>query len=74
MADEPVELRPEDLDDRMVEIVGGNEGWHGFVGRAVDRQEHGWIAVHLDATDPEDDRVVYPLCVDDVILRPDLED
>jgi hypothetical protein len=67
------QLEPQDVDDRMVEIIGGNEGFQGFVGRAQDRHEHGWIAVHLDATDPEDDRVIYPLGADDVKLRPDLE-
>jgi hypothetical protein len=65
---------PHDLDGRMVEITGGAEGFLGFVGRAVDLGEHGWISVWLDATDPEDDRVVEPLGADDVTLRPDLED
>lgn len=67
------DLTPADLDGRMVEITGGAEGFIGFVGMAVDLQQHGWIEVRLDATDPEDERVVSPLGADEVILRPDLE-
>jgi hypothetical protein len=60
-----------ELNDRMVEIVSGE--FSGFVGLAEDRNEHGWIGVVLDAVDPEDDRVVYPVLPEDVIIRPDLE-
>jgi hypothetical protein len=68
------ELTPADLDGRMVEITGGADGFIGFVGMAVDLQQHGWIEVRLDATDPEDGRIISPLGADDVIIRPDLED
>lgn len=69
----PHEPTPQDVDGRMVEIERGAKGFLGYVGRAVDCGEHGWIEVWLDATDPEDRRVVYPLGADDVKLRPDLE-
>lgn len=65
--------RPDELDGRMVEITGGQEEHRGFLGMARDSAEHGWIAVHLDAIDPDDTRVIHPLSPQDVRLRPDLE-
>ena len=70
---QPRTQTPGDVDGRMVEVERGAEGFVGFVGRAVDCVENGWIEVRLDATDPDDERVAYPLGADDVRLRPDLE-
>lgn len=57
-------LSADELDGHMVEIVSGDQPH--YVGEAVDRLEHGWIAVQLD-----DDRVLYPVSPKDVILRPE---
>lgn len=64
------DLNAEDFDGRMVEIVSGD--MPGYVGEALE-EDHGWLSVHLDALDPEDTRVLYPVYPSDVVLRKDLE-